>query len=183
MKIKVRWEKNALVWIHGYPQRAVARAAKKAGRDALRALRAEAKRALRERTRIRAGYLAASALPLRYAKARTIEGMSWVMDVSGREVPLGEYPRRQTRKGVSVEIRKGSRVLLESAFLARRKAGRQGVFLRPGRERYPMGHRLGMNVVDAMSDGVVPERALERGRLVFESAFGRLLKMELDARE
>lgn len=178
--IETRWERQALVWIHGYPQRVVAKVAKMAGRDALRALRAEAKRATRERVRIRAGYLANSALSLRYAKARMIDRMSWRMDVSGAPVPLGEYPRRQTRKGVSVEIRKGSRVLLLSAFLAARKAGRQGVFLRPGKERYPMGHRLGMNVADSMRDGVVPERALERGRLVFESAFTRLLKVELD---
>lgn len=178
--IKVRWEAQALVWIHGYPQRVVAKVAKMAGRDALRALRAEAKRATRERVRIRAGYLTNSALPLRYAKARTIDGMSWVMDVSGAAVPLGEYPRRQTRKGVSVEVKRGSRVLLESAFLAARKTGRPGVFLRPGRERYPMGHRLGLSVADSMRDGVVPTRALERGRLVFESAFTRLLKVELE---
>jgi hypothetical protein len=177
--IKARWEKQALVWIHGYPQRLVAKVAKMAGRDALRALRAEAKRATRERVRIRAGYLANSALPLRYAKAKTIDRMSWVMDVSGAPVPLGEYPRRQTRKGVSVEVKKGSRVLLESAFLAARKTGRKGVFLRPTAERYPMGHRLGLSVADSMRDGVVPTRALERGRLVFESAFTRLLTLEL----
>jgi hypothetical protein len=178
--IRIRWERQALVWIHGHPQRAVARAAKRAGRDALRALRAEAKRSLRERTRIRAGYLAAAALPLRYAKGRLIETMVWRMDVSGRAVPLGEYPRRQTKRGVSLEVRRGSRVLLQSAFLAKRKAGRDGVFLRPGKERYPMGHRLGMSVADSMRDGVVPRRALERGALVFSTAFGRLLKLELD---
>jgi hypothetical protein len=174
------WDKDALAFFHGKPQRAVLQAAKRAGRDAIRALRAEAKRAVRERVRIRAGYLANTALPLKYATQRRLEDLEWRMDVSGAAVPLGEYPRRQTRKGVSVEVKRGSRVRLESAFLAARKAGRQGVFLRPTAQRYPMGHRLGLSVADSMRDGIVPTRALERGRLVFESAFTRLLKVELE---
>jgi hypothetical protein len=101
------------------------------------------------------------------------------MDVSGREVPLGEYPRRQLKRGVSVEIRRGHRTLIKSAFMARSRTGRQGVFLRPSKKRYPMGHRLGLSVADSMADGQVPQAALLRGTTAMGSAFARLLPLEL----
>ena len=160
---------------------AVFRALRKAGGDAIRAARAEAKRGTRAKVRIRAGYLADRALPLRYPFSRDISGLVWRVDVSGREVPLGEYPSRQTKRGVSLEVQRGKRVVLKSAFLSRAKsnAGRKSVFLRPTKARYPMGHRLGMSVADSMADGKVPNVALTRATSVMASAFDRLLQMEL----
>lgn len=179
----VTWDKQSLAFVRGRAmERAVFRAAKKAGRDAIRAVRAQAKRKTRERVRIRAGYLANSALPIKYPKGQRIEALEWRMLVSGRPVPLGEYPRRQGRKGVAVEVQRGRRVLIRSAFLASSRTGRKGVFLRPTAERYPMGHRLGLSVADSMRDGEVPTSALERGRMVFEGAFERLFRMELERR-
>ena len=161
-------------------ERALFQALKKAGGDAILAVRAEAKRGTRERVRIRAGYLANSALPLRYPRVRSsLSGLIWVMDVSGQEVPLGEYPARQTRVGVSVEVQRGKRMVIKSAFMAKSRRARKSVFLRPTKARYPMGHRLGMSVADSMSDGKVPAAALDRGATVMGSAFMRLLPLEL----
>ena len=158
-------------------------ALRKAGGDAIRAARAESKRGVRTRTRIRAGYLSDKALPLAFPSGRSSSlrdgTLAWRMDVSGKEVPLGEYPRRQTRRGVSVEVQRGKRVLLTSAFLAKAKTGRLGVFLRPTTKRYPMGHRLGPSVADNMADGRVPDAALRRAIHVMDSAFTRLLPLEL----
>lgn len=162
--------------------RAVFRALKKAGGDALRALRAEAKRRMRERIRIRAGYLASSAFPLRYATGRTVGELAWTMKVSGRAVPLGEYPRRATKKGVSVEVTRGKRALIRGAFLAKSRSGRQSVFLRPSKLRYPMGHRLGLSVADAMADGWIPLWSFTHAEKTFSSAFQRLLPLELGKR-
>lgn len=153
---------------------------KKAGGDAIRAVRAQAKRGVRERVRLRAGYLADKAFPLTFPSGTDLNSLAWRMDVSGREVPLGEYPRRQTRKGVSVEVQRGSRAVIESAFLAKGRASREGVFLRPTTKRYPMGHRLGPSVADSMVDGRVADAALLRGVGVLWSAFYRLLPLELD---
>jgi hypothetical protein len=179
--LTVSWDAKSLGFIRkSRLERAVLSTTKKAGGDAIRAVRAEAKRRVRERVRIRAGYLANRALPLVYPKgAERLEGLVWRVDVSGAAVPLGEYPRRQTRRGVSVEVQVGKRSLIQSAFLAASRGGRKGVFLRPGKARYPMGHRLGLNVADSMADGRVPELALQRGRVVFETAFARLIGMEL----
>lgn len=179
----VSWDAKSLQVLRtAAVERAIFRALKKAGGDALRALRAEAKRKTRERIAIRAGYLAASAFPLRYATGKTVSELAWTMKVSGRAVPLGEYPRRQTKKGVSVEVQRGKRAQIRGAFLAKARTGRQNVFLRPSRLRYPMGHRLGLSVADAMADREIPAAALERAGSVFSSAFHRLLPLELGKR-
>jgi hypothetical protein len=160
-------------------ERAVFRALKMAGGDGIRAARAESKRKTRDRVRLRAGYLADRALPLTFPKGRELGDLVWVLSVSGKEVPLGEYPARRTRKGVSVEVQRGKRVLVESAFMARGKGAREGVFLRPTKARYPMGHRLGPSVADSMADGQTPRAALDRAAVVLGSAFVRLLPLEL----
>lgn len=160
-------------------ERALYQALKKAGGDAIRAVRAEAKRGTRERVRIRAAYLADRSLPLTFPKGRGLSDLVWVMRVSGSEVPLGEYPARQTRKGVSVEVQRGKRTVIRSAFMARGRSARKSVFLRPTKARYPMGHKLGMSVADSMSDGRVPRAALDRGATVLGLAFNRLLALEL----
>lgn len=179
-EISVSWDvRSAGLLQSAGMERAVFRALKKAGGDALRKLRAEAKRQVRARVSIRAGYLAASTLPLRFATGRAVDELAWVMKVSGREVPLGEYPRRATKKGVSVEVQRGRRVLLKSAFLARSKSGRQGVFLRPSSARYPMGHRLGLSVADSMADGRIPAGALGEAGKALGVSFARLFPLEL----
>ncbi len=179
MKLTLSISGKALKLTDGYLNKALVSAVRKAGGDALRALRAEAKRQTRNRTRIRAGYLANTSLPLVFAKGRNLDDLVWVMDVSGRSVPLGEYPRRQTSRGVQVEVVKGQRKLIEGAFLAPTRSGRQSVFLRPTKARYPMGHRLGMSVADTFKDGKIPQAAIGRAQTVFSSAFARLYKLEL----
>lgn len=167
-RMRVTLDPRDVERIHRIGPRAL-KAAQLSGWDAIRATRAEAKRGVRERVRMRARYLQNVALPLHsYA-------LTWVMRVRGSAVPLSEFPRRQVRKGVVVEVRPGKRALIKSAFLAKRRGG-IGVFMRPTKERYPMGHRLGPSVPDVMSDGEVPEAALTRGAEVFISAFRRILE-------
>lgn len=173
------WDSRELSAFGGV-ERAVFNALKKAGGDAIRAVRAESKRQTRERVRIRAGYLADKSLPLAFPTGRKLEDLVWVMRVSGQEVPLGEYPHRKTRRGVSVEIQRGKRTVITSAFLAKGRSGRESVFLRPTKQRYPMGHKLGMSVADSMSDGRIPSAALLRATSVMSSAFVRLLPLELE---
>lgn len=179
-ELSVTWDAATLQLLRtAAVERALFRVVKKSGGDALRAMRAEAKRQTRERVRIRAGYLAERALPLTFASGTELGGLVWRMRVSGLPVPLGEYPRRQTRQGVSLEVVKGHRVLLKSAFLATARSGRKSVFLRPSKARYPMGHRLGLSVVDTMADGITANAALERASSVMGSAFARLFPLEL----
>lgn len=179
VKLILTVDGKALKLVDGFLDKALLSAVRKAGGDALRALRAESKRQTRNRTRIRAGYLANTSLPLKFAKGKDLGDLAWTMGVSGKAVPLGEYPRRQTKRGVQVEIVKGQRRLIEHAFLANTRSGRQSVFLRPTKARYPMGHRLGMSVADTFKDGKIPQAAIDRAQLVFSSAFTRLYALEL----
>jgi hypothetical protein len=179
--LEITWDATTLQFLREKKtERALVAALRKAGADAIRATRAEAKRQTRTRVRIRAGYLADKALPLKFPRSpKSVSGLIWTMPVSGREVPLGEYPRRQTRKGVSVEVQPGQRMLITKAFLATAKTGRKSVFLRPTKKRFPMGHLLGMSVADSMTDGKTPHASLARARVVLDSAFARLFPLEL----
>lgn len=162
-------------------QAAVVRALKKAGSDALRLMRAESKRQIRKTRAIKAGFLT-DAFPLTYSKGNSISDLGWRMDVSGKAVPLGQYPVRQTKKGVSVEVVRGVRKLIRGAFLAtatKSEDGRAGVFLRPGKARYPMGHRLGPTVSDNMRQRGLITAVYVAVQNRFAATFNRVLPGEL----
>jgi hypothetical protein len=168
-------------WRSQVNARTLARALKRAGKDALKSMRADAKRRVRDRVRIRAGYLADKAFPLVNAMGTDIDALEWRMKVSGAAVPLGEYPRRQLKAGVRVEVQKGKVKLIKSAFLAMTKRGRKGVFLREeGVGRYPMGHRLGLRTSDSMADGQIPAASLDYAAEQFAKRFGYWLPRELN---
>jgi hypothetical protein len=160
--------------------KAVARALKKAGGDAIRKMRAESKRQLRNKSRIRAGYLADKALPLDYPKGTEINDLVWRMRVSGKGVPLGEFPSRQVKAGVKVQVLNANPArTLYHAFKAMTKTGRESVFLRPSKARYPMGHLMGPRVSDTMDNEAIISIVQEATRLKFASSFKRLLPLEL----
>lgn len=52
--------------------------------------------------------------------------------VSGQRIPLIDFGARQTRTGVSVSVKRGSRKLIPHAFLATMRSGHHGVFVRAG---------------------------------------------------
>lgn len=166
----------------GAAQRAIFTALRKAGNTAIRRMRAVSKRKIREEKRIKAKYLSDKALPITLPRgAKGIESLVWRMDVSGASVPLGEYPVRQTRRGVSVRVNKntGPKTIL-GAFIRLRKDGRTGVFKRPGNERYPMGHKLSSSVDQVFRDkGFIPD-VQDQTLEVFQRDFERLVPLELD---
>jgi hypothetical protein len=52
-------------------------------------------------------------------------------------------PHSQTRKGVSVEVNRGKRTLVQGAFLAMMRSGHVGIFRRRGKARLPIEELLG----------------------------------------
>lgn len=162
----------------GQFERAVKDSLRKAGGDAVRAVRADSKRGVRRRKRMRARYLQNRALPLQFPRrTAAISEMTWVMQVSGTPVPLGRYPARQTRKGVRVEVNRGKRVLLKGAFLATMKSGHRGVWMREGSGRLPIDHALSSRVSDVAQDTGFAADVLRRGSVVLNKSFVRLLKI------
>jgi hypothetical protein len=184
-QLELVWDKRDLAyWRNRVPEKALVRALKLSGTDAIRRLRAASKRLIRARKKIKAKYLADRVLPLRMPRSpKTITDLVWAMDVSDIPVPLSEFPRRQTKEGVKVQVNvSGGFKLIKSAFLAMKTSsgGGKGVFLRPTKARYPMGHRLGPSVGDMFAyDKRLAPDAFAEAQAVFERSFDRLLAIEL----
>lgn len=179
-EIQFKWDRDELApFLDGKVEQAVVRALSKAGGDAIRAVRAEGKRRVRAKKRIKAEYLADRAMPLTYPRAKSINAMVWTMRVSGREVPLGKYPSRQTKRGVSVMVNKGQRRVIKGAFIAKMKSGHVGVFMREGRSSLPIKHALSSRASDVFRDKGTSHTVLLRGHTAFGRTFRRVLPLEL----
>jgi hypothetical protein len=105
--------------------------------------------------------------------------MRWMMKVSGKPVPLAEYPVRATRQGVMVEVNKGKRKLVRGAFIRTMKSGHKGVFRRKGARRLPLRELFTTRVSDVFNDaGFVPAvHTIAQNK--FQTTFARLFAMNL----
>jgi hypothetical protein len=157
---------------------ALFRALKRAGSEAAKAMRAEASRHIRERKRFKVKDVNRG-LPLLTPRGNTIESLVWTMRASGKPVPLATFPARQTRKGVSVEVNRGQRKLVKSAFLATMKSGHTGVFVRQGKARLPIRELYTSKISDVLQDTGAAESALGAAQRRFSSAFGYFLEREM----
>lgn len=156
---------------------AVRRALRRAGQTALRDMKAEASKRIRARKRLKVSAVN-KALVMATPTLKPEEG-SWALRVRGNPVPLSAYPHRVTRKGVSVEVNRGKRTLLRSAFVATMSSGHKGVFQRRGMQRLPIYERLGSRPVDALLHRGEAQAVGERGARSLVNTFSRLLDIEL----
>lgn len=179
--IECTWDRRALdVLIKGRGvEAAIIRAVSKAGGDAIRAMKADSSRKVRERKRLKLSTVNKS-LPIRFPTGkRDLHSMVWRMDVSGRPIPVAEFPHRQVRKGVSAEITKGRRKLIKGAFTATLRSGHAGVFRRRGKARLPIDEAFTTRVSDVFRDpGFIPQ-VHARTAAVLNAALARLLPVEL----
>ena len=179
MKVTIKVEGRALTLADSI-NRALVKALRRAGNDAARAMRAEARRQTRDRVAMKSAFMGNASMPLTLAKGSKLETMFWRMAVSGKPVPLLQgYPARQTRNGVSAEIVRGKRTVITSAFIRNSRSGRQSVFLREGKPRLPIHSLFGMSLAQTFSDGRTAHASIERFESVFSKAFARLYAMEL----
>ncbi len=192
MTLTLEWNSRDIEIWKGPVRSAVARALKKAGGDAIRAMRVESSRTIRERKRFKVRTVN-TALVLDFPRGNNIDQLEWKMRVRGQIVPVVDFPHRQIgsriigRKGrkerasggVRVEINRGRPVLIRSAFVATMRSGHTGVFLRKGAARLPIRELFTTRVSDVFGDtGMVPN-VQARTQDVFKSAFARLLPLEL----
>lgn len=171
---------------------AMVRALRKAGVTALRDMRAEASKRIRERKRIKARYIA-RAISLKRAKGSDLGSMEWRVDVSGEPVPLIAYPHRavkgrrgkrgigpRSQGGVVVEVNRGKSTLVKGAFVATMKSGHEGIFRRKGSERLPIEELRGSRPVDALLHEGEAAAVARRGGQSFEATFTRLFPLEIE---
>lgn len=177
--VSVKWDSRDVGALELGPMKAaLKRALKKAGATALRDMRAEASKRVRERKRIKGAYIR-QALTLRRPKGGDISSMEWAVDVSGGAVPLVAYPHRQTKKGVSVEVNRGKRTLLAGSFVATMKSGHVGVFRRRGKARLPIEELRGSRPLDALLHRGEAEGVAARGGASFTATLVRVLPLEI----
>lgn len=177
--IDVKWDRREMYALERGPfRRALVRALKKAGSTALRDMRSEASKRIRQRKRIRPRYIA-RALTLQRAKGSDPTHMKWAVKVSGEPVPLVAYPHRQTKKGVSVEVNRGKRTLVKGSFVATMKSGHVGVFHRRGKARLPIRELRGSRPVDALLHEGEAQGVADRGGRSFNATFARVLPLEI----
>jgi hypothetical protein len=173
------WTRSDIVALSKGPFRAaLLRALRKAGSTALRDMRSEASKRIRQRKRIRIPYIA-RALSIARTGGSEVTSMAWALNVAGEPVPLVAYPHRQGKRGVTVEVNRGKRTLVKSAFVATMRSGHKGVFRRSGTARLPIEELRGSRPVDALLHRGESDAVAERGGESFGRTFTRLLPLEI----
>lgn len=179
VRITAKWDRSQLRALEAGPMKAaLKRALRKAGATALRDMRGEASKRIRQRKRIKASYIR-KAMTLRRPTGGDINSMVWALDVSGAPVPLIAYPNRQTKKGVVVEVNRGKRTLVKGSFVATMKSGHKGVFRRRGSARLPIDELRGSRPVDALLHPGEADAVAARGGQSLAATFLRVLPLEI----
>jgi len=132
---QVRLQFNNLAW--NIEEKATIRALNRAGDQSVTAANRE----------IRRVYTISAAFARRQIRVvnRASKGrLYFTIRIFSRRIPLAEFRPRQTQRGVSVAIKRGSRKLIPRAFLATMPSGHVGVFARIyGKERPDPQFRFG----------------------------------------
>ncbi len=175
--IALTWDSSALKRFDRVPS-ALATALRRAGTDAVRAMKSEASRQVRSKKRFKVSVVN-KGLPLTYPTSRNIDSLVWTMRVSGAPQPAIQFAARQTKAGVSFGVNTGKRSFIKSAFIATMRSGHVGVFYRQGTKRLPIDEAFTTRISDVFSDSGVIPAIQARTQSVFAQAFFRSLPGEL----
>jgi len=122
------------------------------------------------------------ALSIRRADARFLQA---AVRAKGRPIPLIKYQARQTKKGVTVSV-KGGRKLIAGAFIATMSSGHMGVFTRKkgmvqGKRGQPiLNRKLSHELFGPAVPGMFVQDAVQRGTVAaIRTRFPVVLDQEL----
>lgn len=99
---------------------------------------------------------------LRVSAARA-EGLTAIVRISGRPMPLSRFKPRQGKAGVSAAAW-GERRTYAGSFLARMPSGHAGVFARTSKRRLPIKELWGPSIPSVFLQGGVEDAVLEHVR-------------------
>ncbi|MCG5538947.1 phage tail protein [Halorhodospira sp. 9622] len=108
--------------------------------------------------------------------------------VEGPRVPLNAFGARQTRRGVTVRVRKGSgRRLVRGAFKARMPSGHEGVFVRRRQggqraRRLPIDERYSLSVAQMLRAEGVLGTVLEQADAEYRRQLADQLRYRVEKR-
>jgi hypothetical protein len=163
---------------------ALERSVTQAGASALRKMRAEANRLVRERKAMKLAAIS-KLVVLSYPSSGGANRV-WKMRVKAERTPVAAYPHRQVARGVSAQITAGRQSLIAHAFTATVGSGHRGVWLRHGpyrpaaRGRYAGKMRQAIRelyttrLVDVFEDPGFKERLFAVASEEFKRTFTRV---------
>jgi hypothetical protein len=100
-------------------------------------------------------------------KNATVTTLSASFESSGKPLPLIEYSARQTKKGVSFQVKRDrSRFFMERAFIATMKSGHKGIF-----ERNLYGAKPGVKFVSKKTKNIEYGHLPKKYRLPIHELF------------
>jgi len=111
-----------------------------------------------------------------------------VVEASGHPLPLIAFRARQTRRGVSVEVTRGARKLIRSAFIATLRSGHKGVFARgvysggrfiPHPQRLPITELMTLGIPQGFSNRAVEQALRQKVTEKFPAIFDHELAFAL----
>lgn len=85
-----------------------------------------------------------------------------VITATDRSIPLIQFSPRQTKKGISLRIKKGSSKTIKRTFIASMKSGHRGVFTRIGKKRLPIKQLYTIGAAEMFGSKKVIEAIKER---------------------
>lgn len=118
----------------------------------------------------------AAAVSRTLSKQRAHPGQIYLratLTVRGRRMNLYDFGARQTRAGVSVKVKVGGpRKVIPGTFIATNShTGFRGVFVRVGRERYPIRNLRSVSIPQMIRNRVVIDALRQTAREVFTRNF------------
>jgi hypothetical protein len=181
--VTFRWDPHALDTIKTLGEGAIDKAVLKAvawgGRDALRKMRVQASKSVRDRKALTVKRVNDALGTHNPRKGAALRDLVWTLTASGAPIAMRDYPHRDTHKtGVWVTVNKGARQKLRHAFEVRLKNGHVGIFNRVGGvARLPIKELFTTRLSEPVGD-VVPE-LLIGAQVVFSATFDRVVRNTL----
>jgi hypothetical protein len=180
--IEFVWDSRDLeVWRSAKVERALTRALRLAGNQAARVMQKKSLKQVQSRKFIRETRIL-KGLPLSMpSRSAEIQRLVWTERVSGRPIPLVDYPHSRSKSGIMVSVNRtgGVRKLVKAAFAAQMKSGHKGIYRRQGRGRLPIRELFSSTIANALQDSSVLSSILNAASQRFDRAFARGLPREL----
>lgn len=129
-------------------------------------------RKLREEYNLKAGDIKKR---VQIEKAKPNQLISIIVSRGSRRTPILYYGARQTKKGLSVSIKKGSRKVITHGFISTMKSGHTGGFIRRGKTRLPIDELYGPSVTHLFGSKKIQETIMRH----IEDNESRIFESEL----
>ena len=110
-----------------------------------------------------------------YIKLKRTDKFEREFIIEGKTLGLEKFKPRQIKSGVSVMVKKGNRIKLAHAFLAKDRNGNIRVFERETKKRMPISRLFSLSVPQMFN-----EKILEKGFKEAEETFEKEFKHNLD---